>query len=158
MILPCVGLYQSIAAAARRGKFLAAPTKPTVSFWRAELSESLAAGSENQHVANRRARACIDTYTHMYIYRRSYICEYTRTYARTYACARIHIRVRKSVHLRVRIYARVRTFIYAYVRACLYARIRMSIQTYARARVYLSVRPNGPASSHVRKWCSQHEF
>ena len=151
MISPCVGLYQSTAAAARRSKLLAAPAKPTVSFWRAELSESLAAGSENQHVANRRARACIDTYTHMYIYRHTYICEYASTDARTYACARIHIRVRKSVRLRVRIYARVRTFIYVYVYACLYARIRMSVQTYARARVYLSARPSGPASSHIRK-------
>ena len=112
MILPCVGLYQSTAAAARRYKLVAVPTKPTVSFWRAELWQILAAGSENRRVASRRARACIDTYTHMCIYRRSYICEYTRTDARTYACARIHIRVRKSVHLRVRIYARIRTFIY----------------------------------------------
>ena len=112
MILPCVGLDRGTAAAARRCKLLAVPTMLTVSFWRAEHSRILAAGSENQRVANRRARACIDTYAHMHIYGRSYICEYTRTDARTYACARIHIRVRKSVHLRVRIYARIRTFIY----------------------------------------------
>ena len=136
MISPCVGLYQSIAAAARRCELLAVPTKPTVAFWRAELSQSLAAGSENQRLANRRARACIDTYAHMCIYRRSYICEYTRADARTYACARIHIRVRKSVHLRVRVYARVRTFIYVYIYACLYTRMRMSIQTnHSRPRI-----------------------